>query len=970
MASNYFTISPTGGTGDGSVLVSPVSVNDSSEDREAVVTIGNGVNISQNVVIKQWGIPSIELVGGGTEPISAPANGDTYQFKVKTHYDIQFRNKPTWITIDDGQGNYVTAATASVANGRTYNFNVSANGTNNTRSTSGFGLYFTVGGVLQTPYDEISISQAQGASDYINVISGSSLDWDSTNAKSITVDANVTYDVVNSNPTDFTVAGGNGYITVRANATNTGSTQKTTTISFVSTKASFPYTATCVVTQFREPTLTTMDGSTVEPSGETKYMWVESDYSWWISPLVSPDNVASYISMPSKTADVAMDPTPTTGAQYSLIWTANDMGGIRSDNLHIGYIKADGSTSGVSSSVIEYRQGRYVEDGITVSPTRIPPTQGEYVSSGGGVYVVEVTTERRWHLNDSPMYASVVPSSGVGSSSVTITVFPTDLTRYRNESYTFATVDAPITSATVSMFQEAAEEPKYISVTPTGRTISSGGSASLNNNFVVSANTNWSITYKPDWAIFRTSPIGGTVVTGGTSGETTIYISCSSNSGSERSDVVWFLPLGAGVATTSVTLTQIGAYSHSVEPVHTITTTGSTTIPATGGSVVLNIVSTNSGGTADVWWFQPAKPDYITGATPFYPTQNQRHSGGSDVTIVLSWAANDSASTRVFDNLYMLGNWGAVKAPSFTQEAAEEPVTPSITFDSNPFNVSTTGVVAGQNVAMSSNVPWTAESDNDSSSWFSVESTAGTAGNTNFVFDISNANTGASRTAYVYFKYNGNTVATLTINQAGAVAPTDYLYFSPSAMSTTSASTNALNPPTTNIVSSGDWVVVGKPYWFNLRQGLITVVTGGTSGTTEANVYADENNNISQRIGTFAVSGNGMSAYYTVTQEPRKDDDTGCLSTSLSSDELVFESPYGSQMFEFHNDTDSVCTISFTNDGTWIMLTDDDDNLVSSIPAGWRGLLWVTVPNDSIERVSTIVFTTGRKSLGILVHKY
>lgn len=450
MASNYFTISPTSGTGDGTIRVTPNGNNLTTEDRISTLSV-NG----QSVAIRQWGVPCVS----GNTTISAPATGATYQIVVHTHYQVQFRNKPDWITIDDGQGNYISSSTtisAAVANGKTYNITVSPNATNNQRSTTDFGMYHYFHSTLQSSYVQISVTQPQGAEDYIVITSTSALDWDDTNAKSITINANVPYTTSNSNTTDFTLAGGNGYVTIRANDTNTGQTLKTTTISVVSTKASFPYTATCVVTQYRRPRISVVGSSTVPNTGGTRYIEVNSDYYWWLSPTVSPDTNAyyNYISMSAKTADANMAPVPSTHT-YSLDFNANDGLSTRNVGLYVGYLKLDNSTTGRSSQSASFTQETIVSDTFVVSPTRIPETG--YASSGGGVYTVQITTNRSWGLNSTPSYCTVSPSSGSGSATVTITIPPatrSGSSYHLVENIYFVTTDGgAIVDERVSVFQ-------------------------------------------------------------------------------------------------------------------------------------------------------------------------------------------------------------------------------------------------------------------------------------------------------------------------------------------------------------------------------------------------------------------------------------------------------------------------------------------------------------------------------------
>lgn len=543
MASNYFTISPTSGTGGAYLDIRATQQNNTTNDRVAVVTITNG-SVTKTVTATQFGKPSIT---GQSFPISAPAGGSAYTFTVHTHYNVQFRDKPEWVKIDDGQGTYISSATTidkSVANGKTYNLTVDPNADNNDRSAS-FGMYHYLAGSLMPDYVSMGITQPQGAEDYITIPSTIALDWDDTNAKTIPVNANVTWSASIDNTTDFSLAGGQGYVTVRANASNTGSTRKSTTLSIASTKAGFSYTATCVVTQFRQPTISIVDGGTVPPTGGSKTVRVVSDYYWWIQPTVMPETPSAnipYITMTGKQAGQNM--SPTEGANYTLTWTSND-GNIRNDNLYVGYLKTDNSSTGRSATYANYTQNNEASETISVSPNRIPENVTSYVSSGGGTYQVVVTTGRAWQLNGTPSFCVVSPSTGNGTTTVTITVPATSLNRYRSESIYFVTNDGgQIASDSVAVYQESIYEEEPYIIVPNYMEVPSGANS---YSFDVSANTQWSCVMD-EW--LHMSP-----TTGGT-GYTTHYFSIDENSGATRDGSIDFVPLGAGTSIAFLSVRQ------------------------------------------------------------------------------------------------------------------------------------------------------------------------------------------------------------------------------------------------------------------------------------------------------------------------------------------------------------------------------------------------------------------------------
>lgn len=658
MASNYFTISPTGGTGSTYLDISASQLNNTTNDRVAVVSITNGT-VTKTVTATQFGKPSIT---GLSFPITAPATGSAYTFTVHTHYDVQFRNKPDWITIDDGQGNYISSATTidkSVANGKTYNLTVTPNASTDDR-TATFGMYHYMYGNLMSDYVSMGISQHKGADDYITIPSTIAIDWDdNNNAKGITVTASTNqWRAEIDNTTDFTLAGGQGTISIRANNVNSGSTRKTTTLSVISTKASFPYTATCVVTQFRQPTISPQDGYDVSPTGGSKTVRVVSDYDWWIYPTVMPETPSAnipYITMTGKQAGQNM--SPTEGANYTLTWTSND-GNIRNDNLYVGYLKTDNSSTGRSATYANYIQNNEASETLSVSPNRIPEGATSYVSSGGGTYQVVVTTGRAWQLNGTPSFCTVSPSTGNGTTTVTITVPATNLNRYRNESIYFVTNDGgQIASDSVSVFQEAMyEEEPYIVVDPDYVEFITSGSNS--SQFTVSANTQWSCVME-EW--IHMSP-----ATGGT-GNTSHSFTVDENSGATRDGSIDFVPLGAGMSIAFLNIRQASGTTPVVVDTIALSSTGASI--GSGSSVTQSLTVTASGN-----WTLSTNVNWLEWYAAIFD-QTPLTGGTSGTTTIYRRVSANSGSSRTGTTTFTCGT--ASTTYTVTQDAAYVPPTPT-----------------------------------------------------------------------------------------------------------------------------------------------------------------------------------------------------------------------------------------------------------------------------------------------------
>ena len=773
MASSYFTISPTGGTGDGVITVTPTGTNMTITDKVATVSV-----CGQTVTVTHYGIPSIARVGG-QEPVSAPATGGTYQYQVQTHYKIKFLNIPSWIKIYDGNTEITSATTIdpSVANGRTYNVVVLPNDTTNNRETPAtFGMYHLMNNVVQQPYDEISISQPQGAEDWL-AIDNLTLDWDKTTAVALTIRSSVPYTITNSNTTDFTLGGSSGSETIRANGVNSGYTQKTTTITVTSTKPSFVYSATCTVTQLREPVITLNGSATNMPwSGATKYAGVTSDYYWWLKPTVSPDTNAGYpyITMVGKTQDQNMPPTAAT---YELIWNENTGASYRNGYIYVGYIKND-STVASSHTSFNFSQKNQASTTFKVEPERIPETG--YVSSGGGVYTLNVVTQRPWGVYTTHRWCTLSPTSGVGNTTVTVTVPPASAegSSYKIvDGLAFGTTDAEMgADQTVYVYQyDRYTGATYVVVDPDDFDLSS---ATTSCTYTVSANTDWRASvvdedgYPADWIDMP--------VTAGTSGYTTgLHFDVAVNlTDSARTATIQFLT-GAGISiVTEANIIQ--AAGAPVEDFFVITTT-----PATG--ITFNSGTTGSIGkyltvSASTNWAVTSKPNWISLWSSAFGGNNVT-GGTSGSTTVYPRPSENSGSTRsgyvTMTSVAGLSGMSALitQSSGYTPPAQDFLIvttTPAtgITYTSagTVETLDTTKYIqvsASTSFVFSSKPSWLELS---TSALHPSPSQGGGVGNNRF-YPIVLANSGSSRSGYVTFSGGGMTGTSALISQAEAYTP-------------------------------------------------------------------------------------------------------------------------------------------------------------------------------------------------------
>lgn len=96
MASTHFYYNPTTGTGNTVVSVSADTINQTTADKSATITLTNGVNSATVNVLQRY--KPYKMQG----PTSIPATGGTIELTARSEYDIVFRSVPTWLTIWSG----------------------------------------------------------------------------------------------------------------------------------------------------------------------------------------------------------------------------------------------------------------------------------------------------------------------------------------------------------------------------------------------------------------------------------------------------------------------------------------------------------------------------------------------------------------------------------------------------------------------------------------------------------------------------------------------------------------------------------------------------------------------------------------------------------------------------------------------------------------------------------------------------
>ena len=421
MASSNFTIAPSTGTGNGTITVTPRSTNTAHSDKKARVTITNAGRTAEADII-QYGIPSITLLGGST---TLPSNGGTLAYSIYSRYPFGFTNKPDWVTVYDGYGNYYSSnaeISPSLA-GRTFYIEIGNWDRNMDRRTDDYLFAFSYKKVQGGSWDSNStlfgIVQ-QGSSSPEEHLNVSPLflvfDYDSTSNKEVTVDASSTAWTVTNTSGNFTATKSNSTtLLIRPLSTNgeQGGQKRTGTVTIGLNGLS----KTISVQQYAYPTLriqSTDPGESSQASipmeGGSRSVVVTSDYEWWFLTLPIPDYITIYDGH-SQEVNYSYynpyDPSSTGVRQpiFTFTWDENTTDDPRVDSFYLGIIDAQGNTRTFGRNTIRFTQLN--------TPTRI-----HQISSPDRLSVSNISgTERRlnvlayncsWMFSDIPNYITSI----------------------------------------------------------------------------------------------------------------------------------------------------------------------------------------------------------------------------------------------------------------------------------------------------------------------------------------------------------------------------------------------------------------------------------------------------------------------------------------------------------------------------------------------------------------------------------
>ena len=365
----HFTINPMTGSGSNfqtRVEITPTGANTTHNDIQDNLRVNAGGS-GHPLTLLHYGIPITRRTNGQGNIASG---GGPAIYVVETHYDYYFEGIPDWITLsDDGGPIQLTNGNTGkilkeMAPNNHYYFNVAANPSSTTRTTghdiTNFRNYRRDGETIERNYHTtITITQDAGVPDapVINVDTPVYVfDWDAyTSGTTLTanITSNVSWTATCSN-NNFVIVGtatgtNNGSIVVRPAEDNVYTSKKTGTITITNGEVS----ATISLTQYTEPYEQLIGWTEVNPTGDTKYMTIKSDYNFWYmagSNLGGTNGYSTeYITMyyegtpvqPAPTSEAAAQPATDTGKTYDFVWLYNDAVP-KNDQFRVQYRGVDG----------------------------------------------------------------------------------------------------------------------------------------------------------------------------------------------------------------------------------------------------------------------------------------------------------------------------------------------------------------------------------------------------------------------------------------------------------------------------------------------------------------------------------------------------------------------------------------------------------------------------------------------------
>lgn len=443
MPSQYFSALPLSGTGRDFIDVYSTVPNHTTQPRFATLVISTGFR-TVNVPIKQYGIPSITQVSGGTV---VESTGDTLAYVIQTDYDFLFQSVPTFITIRDASGNtYVGGQrySKSAATNNVFYVDVNANAASAQRSSGDFNMGHYLTNSIADINAPITFTQlpngssSGGTTPYLIVEPANVyLSYVSADTAPVTITSNRNWSITNNathvamvSPT--TGATGTSTVNVSAlwwNSSDTFNRTGTMTVKTSDNQLSRDFN----VIQGYEPTIEQFGGTTTVPqTGATLLYTVKSEYDFVFR------SVPSYVTIQDSSGNTYVE-----GQRIAAYKSQNNTFRVTVPRNETGVDRTSG----------DFNMGHYIGDTLSNRTRAIYFKQtAEHsipisaccdldVRYSENWYSVNISSLGEWTTYSAPYWALPSPSAGTGDTEVIVHVLDNSSSLAREDTIVFETLD-------------------------------------------------------------------------------------------------------------------------------------------------------------------------------------------------------------------------------------------------------------------------------------------------------------------------------------------------------------------------------------------------------------------------------------------------------------------------------------------------------------------------------------------------
>lgn len=421
-----------------------------------------------------------------------------------------------------------------------------------------------------------------------------------------------------------------------------------------------------------------------------------------------------------------------------------------------------------------------------------------------GSVSLDILSNIDWLAISSQNWLNVSPESGFKNATITLTADDNLFAANRTATVTLKGKDI---TKTITVTQNAADP--YLSVN--SNTLAIPAAANNSGKFMITSNTNWTITSSQPWLTVNVDSGAGDVV-----------ITAVAEANTASSGRTAQLTVSGSGFNEVITVTQNGA---GTDPVLSVSTTALTVNKTENSTATFSITSNTD-------WS-------VTSYESWLNVSNG--SGSGNATITLTAAANTTVNSRTAE--VSVAVTGISKTITVTQMPGDTVL--NVSSDTLRINALRN---SSATFNITSNVSWTVAG---SQPWLEISSESG-SGDATIMVRVSANEKAVSRSAIVTVK-KGSVSRTITVIQEAANSTLDV--FENSFIFSADANSNA----SFNITSNASWTVTSSESWLTVDKP-----SGSDNSTVTATAAA--NTSVASRTATITIAVPGKSHVINVTQ--------------------------------------------------------------------------------------------------------